>query len=80
MEQKKEKPPRATPPISQETVDALSKAQTMEEFLAIAQTHQVDWNALPDEWLDAVAQGDVTDLISRLKHKPKANKQQMKSR
>ena len=72
MEQ--EKPPRATPPISQETVDALSKAQTMEEFLAIAQTHQVDWNALPDEWLDAVAQGDVTDLISRLKHKPKSGK------
>lgn len=71
MERKKEKPSRAVPPISQETVDALSRTRTMEEFLAVAQTHRVDWNALPDEWLDAVAQGDVTDLIFRLKHKPK---------
>ena len=65
---------RPAPPISQATVDALLKARTMDEFLTLANALGVDWNALPDEWLDAVAQGDVTELTSRLRHKPKTGK------
>ena len=62
---------RPAPPISQDTVDALSASDTMEEFLSAAAARGVDWNALPDEWLDAVAQGDVTELCRRMRHKPK---------
>ena len=51
--------------VSQETVDALSRAETMEEFLLIAQREGVDWDALPDEWLSAIAEGDVTGLLPR---------------
>lgn len=51
--------------ISQETVDALSRADTMEEFLDIAQQEGIDWDALPDEWLSAIAEGDVTVLLPR---------------
>lgn len=66
---------RAVPPIGQEVVDALSKTRTMEEFLRVAAAFKVDWNSLPDEWLDAVAQGDVTDLLRQMRHKPKTGKQ-----
>ena len=51
--------------VSQETVDALSRAETMEEFLRIAQREGIDWDALPDEWLSAIAEGDVTGLLPR---------------
>lgn len=51
--------------ISQETVDALSRADTMEEFLDIAQREGIDWDALPDEWLSAIAEGDITALFPR---------------
>ena len=51
--------------VSQETVDALSRASTMEEFLAIAEREGIDWDALPDEWLSAIAEGDVTALQPR---------------
>ena len=51
--------------ISQETVDALSRAETMEEFLDIARQEGIDWDALPDEWLRAIAEGDVTALLPR---------------
>ena len=61
-------------PISQETVDALLATRTMEEFLSVAQAFHVDWNALDDEWLDAVAQGDVTELLYRLKHKKRGGR------
>ena len=55
--------------ITQETVDALSAASTMEEFLAIAEEHGVDWDSMPDEWLSAVAEGDVTALLPRVRHR-----------
>ena len=51
--------------VTQETVDALSHASTMEEFLAIAEREGIDWDALPDEWLSAIAEGDVTALQPR---------------
>ena len=51
--------------ISQETVDALSRADTMEEFLDIARREGIDWDALPDEWLSAIAEGDITALLPR---------------
>ena len=51
--------------VSQETVDALSRAETMEEFLRIAQREGIDWDALPDEWLSAIAGGAVTGLLHR---------------
>ena len=51
--------------VSQKTVDALSRAETMEEFLRIAQREGIDWDALPDEWLSAIAEGDVTGLLPR---------------
>ena len=51
--------------ISQEIVDALAKAATMEEFLRIAQQRGVDWDSLPDEWLSAIAEGDITELLPR---------------
>ena len=57
--------------VSQETVDALSRAETMEEFLAIAQREGVDWDALPDEWLSAIAEGDVTGLLPRASRRNK---------
>ena len=69
-----EKNARPAPPVTQETVDALQTANTMEEFLRIARERRVDWNALPDEWLDALAQGDVTTLLMKMKHKPKTGK------
>ena len=46
-------------------MDALSRAETMEEFLQIAQREGIDWDALPDEWLSAIAEGDVTGLLPR---------------
>ena len=52
-------------PVSQETVDALSRASTMEEFLAIARQRGIDWDSLPDEWLGAIAEGDVTSFLPR---------------
>ena len=67
----KKRPPRepeenAFSAVSQDTVDRLSHARTMEEFLSIADHEGVDWDSLPDEWLDAIAQGDVTDLLYRM--------------
>ncbi len=53
------------PQLTQEIVDALSAAHTMEEYLAIAEAHGIDWNALDDEWLEAVVSGDVTELLWR---------------
>ncbi len=60
-----QEPDREEIEVSQETVDALSRAETMEEFLAIAQREGIDWDALPDEWLSAIAEGDVTGLLPR---------------
>ena len=51
--------------ITQDTVDALAQASTMEEFLRIAQQRGIDWDSLPDEWLSAIAEGDVTGLLPR---------------
>ena len=51
--------------ITQETVNALSRASTMEEFLSIAAEQGIDWDSLPDEWLSAIAEGDVTALLPR---------------
>ena len=67
-----------TPPtitLTQETVEALSRATNMDEWLNIAKIHKVDWNTLPDEWLTAIVQGDVTELVHRMKRKPKLGKQ-----
>lgn len=69
-----DKKTRPAPPITQETVEALQRANTMEEFLAIAVQHNVNWDALGDEWLDAIVQGDVLALMDALKHKPKTGK------
>ena len=30
-----------------------------------AQREGIDWDALPDEWLSAIAEGDVTGLLPR---------------
>ena len=54
------------PELSQDTVDRLVRAQTMEEYLAIAAEAGIDWNMLDDEWLEAIVDGDVTELIDRL--------------
>ena len=51
--------------ISQEAVDQLLKARTMEEYIAIAAEHGIDWNELDDEWLEAIVNGDVSDLLWR---------------
>ena len=66
---------RPQPLISQETVDILAAADTMEEFLSLAAARGVDWNMMPDEWLSAIAQGDVTELCRQMRHKPKKGKQ-----
>ena len=49
--------------ISQEAVDQLLKARTMEEYIAIAAEHGIDWNELDDEWLEAIVSGDVSELL-----------------
>ena len=51
--------------ISQEAVDQLLKARTMEEYLAIAAEYGIDWNGLDDEWLEAIVSGDVSELLWR---------------
>lgn len=51
--------------ISQEAVDQLIKARTMEEYIAIAAEHGIDWNELDDEWLEAIVSGDVSELLWR---------------
>ena len=51
--------------ISQEAVDQLLKARTMEEYIAIAAEHGIDWNDLDDEWLEAIVSGDVSELLWR---------------
>ena len=51
--------------ISQEVVEQLMKAGTMEEYLAIAAENGIDWNELDDEWLEAIVSGDVSDLVWR---------------
>ncbi len=63
MNREEREPEEST--VSQETVDALSRASTMEEFLAIAEREGIDWDSLPDEWLSAIAEGDVTALQPR---------------
>ncbi len=64
-----EKEPSAEPldevSISQEAVDQLLKARTMEEYIAIAAEHGIDWNELDDEWLEAIVSGDVSELLWR---------------
>ena len=49
--------------LSQYTVDELQKARTMEEYLEIASRFGIDWEELDDEWLEAIVNGDITDLI-----------------
>ncbi len=49
--------------ISQDIVDQLMKARTMEEYLAIAADNGIDWNSLSDDWLEAIVSGDVSDLV-----------------
>ena len=51
--------------ISQEAVDQLIKARTMEEYIAIAAEHGIVWNELDDEWLEAIVSGDVIELLWR---------------
>ena len=51
--------------ITQEAVDQLLKARTMEEYIAIAAEHGIDWNELDDEWLEAIVSGDVSELLWR---------------
>ncbi len=72
MSEKKKYTPM--PLITQESVERLSHANTMEDFLLLAEEENVDWDEMPDEWLDAIAQGDVTELIRQLKYKPKKGK------
>ncbi|MBQ8080718.1 MAG: hypothetical protein IJ240_02335 [Clostridia bacterium] len=68
MDEARKKRPRPAPPIDQDTVDAMSAARTMDELLAIAQARGVDWNSFSDEWLTAIAEGDVTGLLNRFRH------------
>lgn len=49
--------------ISQDIVEQLMKARTMEEYLAIAADNGIDWNSLGDDWLEAIVSGDVSDLV-----------------
>ncbi len=51
--------------ISQEVVEQLLQARTMEEYLAIAAENGIDWDSLDDEWLEAIVSGDVSDLLWR---------------
>ena len=53
------------PELTQETVERLLQARTMEEYLAIAAENGIDWNALDDEWLEAIVSGDVSELLWR---------------
>ena len=59
----------AEPELSQETVDRLMRAQTMEEYLAIAEEAGIDWDSLDDEWLEAIVSGDVSELNWRLQRR-----------
>jgi len=65
-------------PITQETVDRLLKAATMDEYLKIAKECGVDWDALPDEWLSAIASGDVTELIFQAERKARLMRKQQR--
>ena len=51
--------------LSQDVVDQLMKARTMEEYLAIAAENGIDWNEMDDEWLEAIVSGDISDLLWR---------------
>ena len=51
--------------LSQDVVDQLMKARTMEEYLAIAAENGIDWNEMDDEWLEAIVSGDINDLLWR---------------
>ena len=51
--------------ISQEVVDQLLQARTMDEYLSIAAENGIDWDSLDDEWLEAIVSGDVGDLLWR---------------
>ena len=51
------------PELSQEIVERLMKARTMEEYLEIAAEEGIDWEALSDEWLEAIVNGDVSELL-----------------
>ena len=51
--------------LSQDVVDQLMKARTMEEYLAIAAENDIDWNEMNDEWLEAIVSGDINDLLWR---------------
>ena len=53
------------PELTQETVERLLQARTMEEYLTIAAENGIDWDALDDEWLEAIVSGDVSELIWR---------------
>ena len=65
---------QSAPLITQEAVEALSRANTMAEWTTIAKQYTIDWNALPDEWLTAIVQGDVTELLHQMQRKPKLGK------
>ena len=60
-----ERTPAEEPELSQEAVERLMKARTMEEYLAIAAEEGIDWDALDDEWLEAIVSGDVSELLWR---------------
>ena len=51
--------------LSQDVVDQLMKARTMEEYLAIAAENGIDWNEMDDEWLEAIVSGNINDLLWR---------------
>ena len=65
------------PGIDQATVDRLMRARTMEEYLAIAAEAGVDWESLDDEWLEAIVNGDISELMWRLERaRRRARKEQ----
>ena len=49
--------------LTQEAVEQLKNARTMEEYLRIAEENGIDWNELSDEWLDAIISGDISNLL-----------------
>ena len=51
--------------VPDKSIDPRLLSAAMEEFLDIAQREGIDWDALPDEWLSAIAEGDVTALLPR---------------
>ena len=63
--ERQERPEENQIDLSQEVVEQLMQARTMEKYLAIAAENGIDWDSMDDEWLEAIVSGDISDLLWR---------------